>query len=914
MNINKLFTWFDIETMILRKKFAGLWPEGMVGVSVYPDGVEVRISRSEDEAEASSRFQEWFGKKYDPNTGSISLESLAQEPRTFPVTFELETAESPSVPKLRPSFANFSLLPPAEEGSLPDFAQVNAPRAFPEDFPPVFAFYSFKGGVGRTIHLISLVKALSEQDPPKQVLIVDADLEAPGLTWWGRDQLGAFEISFLDFLALAHYDDSTDHRVSLSVTEDRIRRQPLVFKLEKTKRDQFFLPAFREIDQLLRMPLRPEHLTREMGQEWIVAEMLSALGLRLGVDVVVVDLRAGLSELASPLLFDPRVTRVLVTSTSGQSVQGTKVVLNESKKMLYAAEATPLDYSSLATPTVVISMIQEETRDSPPIESIREEITSLLLLNDKEFSEELLGKEIPRESLFDQRLIHLENLEKTLDKLNGTDVDALMRTLADEWLPPKEIIAEGGNEDDEETHTRHLKILNQTGEEYEYAESGKGEEFLGIQSLKSLAQRFQAIAPVAVIMGSKGSGKTFMYVQMARLKTWNNFLNVFGLKGVGQGCIWPLIRSANLEPQAEEIVRICYEYTRRQLPDMVFNPIKPSDIRDRIHAKLVEKETGEFAWKRIWLSIMADSLSCGKAEDPLAAMQDALLKSNAHVVFQIDGLEDIFHNVGTDQVEQTAIRALCQGVTNALRELTDNRIGLLIFIRKDLVRSSIKQNFGQFEALYKTFELRWNAEEALRLVAWLVGEAAGLKEYIDFDSVSEAPRSQLEKALSKVWGLKLGKPTSREAYTANWVIAALSDFWGQLQARDVVRLIRFASENALQQNVAYAGRLLPPFAIKNALNECSAKKVLEIQDEVSSLKDIFEKLKRVPEEKRHIPFDNEEFRLTAEEIDELERLGIVVKEGDKYYMPEIFRRGLGFGYSGGARPKVLSLLKKTLRA
>ena len=801
MSINKLCTWFDVETVILRKRFAGLWPEGMKGASVYPDGAEVRIRSLEDKEGISSTFQEWFGKKYDQKDMKIFLEAPVDQTRFFEVTFEVEADGKPFVPKVRPSFADFSLLSPPEEGDLPNFIQVSAPDAFLEESPPLFAFYSFKGGVGRTIHLISLIKALSEQDPSKQVLIVDADLEAPGLTWWGAHQLGTFDISFLDLLALTHYDDSKNHQVSLSIVEERLRQKPLVFKLEKATREHYFLPAFREIDQLLRMPLRPEHLTQEIGKEWIVADILSQLGKKLEVDAVVVDLRAGLSELASPLLFDPRVTRIMVTTTSGQSIEGTKLVLNQSKKIAYALKTKPPEYNSIATPTVIMSMIQEEISDSPAIEKIREEITELLLPADKESSEQLLGKEILRESQFDQKLIHLENLEKTLDKLGGTDVQTLMASLADEWLPPKQLAAEIFEKKEEEEHIRHLEILKQTGEEYEYAESGQGEKFLAIQALKSLAQKFRATAPVAVIMGSKGSGKTFMYVY----------------------------------------------------------------------------------------------------------------QKNEQILFQIDGLEDIFQNVDKDPVRQIAIRALCQGVTNTLRELPHNRIGLLIFIRKDLVRSAIKQNFGQFEALYKTFELRWNPEEALRLVAWLVSGAAQLDNYVRFDSVENAPRSQIEKALTRVWGLKLGKPTSREAYTANWVVAALSDFRGQLQARDVVRLIRFASEKALQQRQEYPGRLLPPFAIKNALDPCSEKKVEEIQDEVSSLKGIFAKLKRVPEEKRRIPFDREEFKLTAEEINQLENLGIVTKESGKYYMPEIFRRGLGFGYLDGARPKVLSLLKKSLR-
>ena len=76
MSINKLFTWFDVETAILRKKFAGLWPEGMIGVSVYPDGAEVRISSSEDEEEASSNFQKWFGKRYDQKNRKIYLKII----------------------------------------------------------------------------------------------------------------------------------------------------------------------------------------------------------------------------------------------------------------------------------------------------------------------------------------------------------------------------------------------------------------------------------------------------------------------------------------------------------------------------------------------------------------------------------------------------------------------------------------------------------------------------------------------------------------------------------------------------------------------------------------------------------------------------------------------------------------------
>jgi hypothetical protein len=43
----------------------------------------------------------------------------------------------------------------------------------------------------------------------------------------------------------------------------------------------------------------------------------------LGCGAVVVDLRAGLVEIAMQLLTDPSVERVFVTTTSGQSLQAT---------------------------------------------------------------------------------------------------------------------------------------------------------------------------------------------------------------------------------------------------------------------------------------------------------------------------------------------------------------------------------------------------------------------------------------------------------------------------------------------------------------------------------------------------------------------------------------------------------------
>jgi hypothetical protein len=435
--------------------------------------------------------------------------------------------------------------------------------------------------------------------------------------------------------------------------------------------------------------------------------------------------------------------------------------------------------------------------------------------------------------------------------------------------------------------------------------------------LKTIARKFESSIPAAVIMGGKGAGKTYTYLQLAYLKQWSKFVEkVSGKREVDYGFIWPLLTSRNLEDEARVMVDKCRQYvmdTKRNVMDFI--PLTRREIETQIDEQREISKDNLSGWREFWLQLMARSLSCGSAPDPLAAMQERLAEHDTRIVFQIDGLEDHFQNIGKDPVEQAAIRALCQGVMEALQEWPGNRIGLLIFIRKDLVKSAIQQNFGQFEARYRSLELRWDREEALRLAAWLVHSAAGLSKYVRFENskieIENVSREAIEKALERLWGLKLGKPNSREAYTANWVISALSDFKGQLQARDLVRLIRCAADNALAPGTPrYSDRLLPPTAIKNALDPCSKEKIEEIQQEITVLKKIFEKLRKTRLEDRQIPFDREALGLSTNDIENMSKLGIVTEYEGKYYMPEIIRRGLGFSLVSRGRLKVLTLLKQ----
>jgi hypothetical protein len=119
-----------------------------------------------------------------------------------------------------------------------------------------------------------------------------------------------------------------------------------------------------------------------------------------------------------------------------------------------------------------------------------------------------------------------------------------------------------------------------------------------------------------------------------------------------------------------------------------------------------------------------------------------------------------------------------------------------------------------------------------------------------------------------------------------------------IQARDLVRLIRYAAE--FGATASMQDRLLAPAAIRKAVQPCSREKIQEIEKEIHNLKAIFDKLRTHPEVR--ISFKRSDFDLTAEEVELLEGSGIVLQDERSYYMSEIFRLGFGFQLPGGARP------------
>lgn len=110
----RLYTWVDVEQVLLRMQEQNKWPEWLVWARAYWDELTIGI-RPGTQAQASAWLQDVYDPRYRFNSqpeivqGLIILESLPESERTLPIFFE-ETEEQPPIPRLTPSLCRSGVL------------------------------------------------------------------------------------------------------------------------------------------------------------------------------------------------------------------------------------------------------------------------------------------------------------------------------------------------------------------------------------------------------------------------------------------------------------------------------------------------------------------------------------------------------------------------------------------------------------------------------------------------------------------------------------------------------------------------------------------------------------------------------------------------------------------------------------
>lgn len=894
--INKplLLTWLDVERVIKKEtnNFTIL-PDSISNIDCYSDGMDVEYKSDLDAA------KDWI-------CSILPSDVLADGD----FIIKLVIGDS----NYQVSFTQNDTVPHRKDNGYPIWReQVYSPagnKNYPKSWergPAVVAFHSFKGGVGRTTSLMTYAAAVlnSKGNEKVKILLIDADLEAPGISFW-LDGENRPTVSFINFLEAIHYSPA-DRDTTLNHFVTELQRNSI--NVGGANKEIFVMPSALDLSEIMDMPITPIDIAKNIDNPWVLSDCIQNLGALLEVDIVFVDLRAGLSELSSPLLFDPRVEHFFVSTVAPQSVRGMAEILS---RIHDSHIQLPPEMKTQAKPSVILSLLTSQLRQLQAYSLASELLNAAYPTNE----EDMLTQGIEWvEAEFNESLMSIQSVRHALEQLPKSSLYLTASTWANSHMESdvKEISNQLPIIEERKIDAQKLSV---TCDKFQFAENATTSDMLITDPLRNLAKHYTDNLPNTVSIGAKGAGKTFTYLQICRTKTWGKFVNktIDNLNSSIDGFIYPWLRSGNVS----DIYSQQTELTRTNTRDEIKVNTSHTQMTSfsLIKKALKDKDTD---WDNFWCQLLIAELNPSCSD--FNSLNTWLVDIDKSIVLLVDGVEDLFDSPEQDANQREAIKALLE-LPNYFSEIRNRRIGFICFIRADYIQAVIKQNTAQYVARFQPFKLEWTPESFLRLAYWICGKAEVIGA--NSDSAETLSTEELLKYLEKLWGQKLGRNSSKEANTARWVFAALCDLNGRLQARDLVRFLKFSAklmysgQTANNRNESWGDRILAPEAIRRSLPECSTEKVNEAIAEIKALSDWQKILTKIPAENLKVPFNPSTVGLSIELLTSLKELGIIYEDVDqlgeenRFYLPEIYRWGLKFGSVGGGRPRVQALLKRNL--
>lgn len=785
---------------------------------------------------------------------------------------------------------------------------------------PIAAALSVKGGTGRTTSAIGLAVRWSARSG-RPILLVDADLEAPGISYLFRAEAGEAKISLEDVIALAHSEDDPAAPRTIEYAAERLRDHSL-------KNDVFVLPLRRDLDELASSTIRPEHLSTP-ERPYALGDILSQIANRLNCAGVVVDVRAGLVPIGVNLAMDPNVSPLIVTTLSDQALKATGAFVRFISRELRSAGA------ELKRPLIIVNRVPNLFRQTGTDTKLLEPLASDLLASlVPEQGEELSALE----GIFDESVglepytqvevselpemqVSSANWSSYLDQLNSSGFSLGTASSFDYWIDGE--LGQLAADDVVRAPPVGPAVSTRRQNLAAFADSLISAENIGgtvgkplvTRPLAALTQRFQSEAPIAVSEGAKGTGKTLAARYFIGQRTWQTVVSeLVGKSGAAPALILPVCASIQSSAGYQDEVDAARSDLSKALG--LADPQKSSITTAWLKEQLAVVRS-ERAWVDVWLDVIAWSGGFQPGQTGAGeGFLDLLRNRNRTVVAVLEGLEELYASPDDPGVH-SAMRAALVGLPQRLRSELRRPLGVILFARRDTVESAITQNLDQFRREYQSFALSWTDDDVLELAAWLATRAGAL-DGLWTPEFGSFPQDEKARKLEALWGQKLGPDDTpgrrtREAYTATWIIAVLSDLQGRLVPRDLIRLLANAAKVSINQEegLTYGARLLVPRALKDAVAPTSEKKVSETEEEIKELKPIFAKF-REQAETLAVPLDQaaiEQLGLGAAELDTLKRHGIVFGETAPYEVPELFRRGLRLKHAG-ARRSVVNLYRR----
>lgn len=183
----------------------------------------------------------------------------------------------------------------------------------------VISFYSYKGGVGRTIALIETAYNLASAG--KRVLLLDLDVEAPSLhnIFYEKvnDEINGVKYGIIEYLYRKVVQGSENVRINDIFCS---------LQLKNVSGEIFVMPALKSMNkdyvyQIERLQ------TQQIQEEDVFSEIFAYVKKELNVDIILIDTRAGFNQWGSLSLLTLSNQVIFIAYPNNENIEGLNMAL-----------------------------------------------------------------------------------------------------------------------------------------------------------------------------------------------------------------------------------------------------------------------------------------------------------------------------------------------------------------------------------------------------------------------------------------------------------------------------------------------------------------------------------------------------------------------------------------------------------
>ena len=337
--------------------------------------------------------------------------------------------------------------------------------------PPIVVFYSFKGGVGRTTALASF--AIQRARAGERVVVIDGDLDAPGIGPIFTTTSPAFsdaKQSLPNALVLREGEEDMDEEklrdgaalaarwgvvdylleapspkeVDLSDYYQSVRNEPIV----PGNGEIFVFPAGRIDENYLAKLARLDFDPARQGTTTPWAQLLERIREELKPNWILLDSRAGLGEPAGLWLGGMAHLYVLLGTSSEQSWQGIRLILDrlgsgrvlqgktQAECLLVQAMIPEFHEAAVDAKAAFLARAETEFENHYYAENPADKDSDSMW-----FVRDMPGKDAPHRPIglsYKQKLAHFRELQHVLPELIGEEYQKLAERIASRFIEEAE--------------------------------------------------------------------------------------------------------------------------------------------------------------------------------------------------------------------------------------------------------------------------------------------------------------------------------------------------------------------------------------------------------------------------------------------------------------------------------------------